>query len=798
MNTRVKALVGAIDGPDEEGLSMRKSFQALCVMVALAVALLVFGAAAAFASFQLPDGRGYELVTPAVKGDGNLPFALPGGLGLASLGALQASASGDGFGYPTFIPLPGSQAGGHGYYLASRGAGGWSSQGLVPPQASTTEELQYPIVVAFSPDLSSAAFVDGTGGALKQGQDSPLLVPGEPPNNMNLFLRDNTNGSYRLMDVTPPGATPSYAGFEGASADFSHVIFDSYAKLTSDAIDFTSGTPAGGGGNLYEWLGGTVSLVGLVPPVGATSCGGSGPACIASPTGASVGGGTGAEYGGAGGGSGRFLQAVSSDGSKVFFLNGNGSNDVVELQELYVRENGTTTVEVSASQKNNGSGPGGTDPNGPLVPQYWPASSDGSMAFFTSCEQLTNDSTADSTDTGFSRNCVGGRDLYRYDTASGVLTDLSVDRNGDPHGADVQGVLGSSVDGSYVYFVANGVLAPGASLGDCGVEQNLSVGQCSLYLSHGGMTTFIARLGGGGGLDGLDWRQFTARVTPDGTRLAFDSIRSLTGYDNTIVGGGPCGHKQNGEPLPPECSEVFLYDATSNRLVCASCNPSGGQPLGSSSIDQVEQLSPTSSYGGPETSGSSYLSRNLSVDGSRLFFDSSDALVPGDVNGKRDVYEYEGGRVYLISGGTSGEPSTFLDASLSGSDVFFDTSARLVGQDTDQEFDIYDARVGGGFPFTPVSAACVGESCRAPSVLPPADQLPGSGGVFGVGNLAPAPAGVVGGRSLSRAQRLAGALRACRRVPRRRRASCVAHARRLYGPAGVAGKATRRSGRGTK
>ena len=75
-----------------------------------------------------------------------------------------------------------------------------------------------------------------------------------------------------------------------------------------------------------------------------------------------------------------------------------------------------------------------------------------------------------------------------------------------------------------------------------------------------------------------------------------------------------------------------------------------------------------------------YQSRVLSDQG-RVFFDSADALVPQDTNGREDVYEYEpqgvgscaraGGCVSLISSGTSSEESVFLDASETGNDVFF-------------------------------------------------------------------------------------------------------------------------------
>ena len=56
----------------------------------------------------------------------------------------------------------------------------------------------------------------------------------------------------------------------------------------------------------------------------------------------------------------------------------------------------------------------------------------------------------------------------------------------------------------------------------------------------------------------------------------------------------------------------------------------------------------------------------------------------------------------------------FIDASVSGDDVFIETASQLVGQDADSKLDIYDARVGGGFPFTPAVPSCAGDACKAP------------------------------------------------------------------------------------
>ena len=252
------------------------------------------------------------------------------------------------------------------------------------------------------------------------------------------------------------------------------------------------------------------------------------------------------------------------------------------------------------------------------------------------------------------------------------------------------------------------------------------------------------------------------------------SQQSLTGYDNRDANSGQ----------PDE--EVYLYDAQANRLVCASCNPTGARPVGEHDERQLYQESgirmdpwilweghwlaatiPGWTPDGHDLS-TGYQPRYLS-DSGRLFFDSADALVPQDVNGREDVYEYEptgegscqppsygqsasdvfnesaDGCVGLISAGTGSGDSVFFDASASGNDVFFTTQDGLVPQDTDGASDMYDARVcmqAEPCPSSPaVSPPCTTpDSCRAaPTPQPP---IFGSGPTetfTGAGNLAPPP-----------------------------------------------------------
>jgi hypothetical protein len=186
----------------------------------------------------------------------------------------------------------------------------------------------------------------------------------------------------------------------------------------------------------------------------------------------------------------------------------------------------------------------------------------------------------------------------------------------------------------------------------------------------------------------------------------------------------------------------------------------------------------------------------MSDGGGRVFFDSAVPLVPQDTNGKQDVYEWEregtgsctagsaanGGCVYLLSGGTSRQDSWFIGASASGDDAFVVTRAQLVSQDRNEAFDLYDARVGGVEPVG--ESACTGADCQGTPAAAPTFATPPSVTYNGVGNFpasAPASKAKTKARPLTRAQKLASALRACRKGPKKKRAVCEAQARKRYG-----------------
>jgi hypothetical protein len=393
--------------------------------------------------------------------------------------------------------------------------------------------------------------------------------------------------------------------------------------------------------------------------------------------------------------SGDFRRVVSADGSLIFWTDLNNHN-------LYVREHSGTpeavTVQVDAAVGGGG--------------QYWTATVDGSKAFFTK-----------------------SGDLYAFDVNSKQTSDLVP-------GGEVQGIVGASEDGSYLYFVASGALAGGAT-----------AGQPNLYLRHGGITTFITTLGPA---DSPDWSpgffRHTAQVTPDGHNVLFFE-------------------KTNPE-IVWDRGKIFVYAADPGKLLCVSCNSGGG---GEASLDGA--------------STRVYSPRWISADGSRVFFQTKEALSPQDTNGLQDVYEWEragagtclsnSGCIYLLSGGTSNDGSYFVDASADGNDVFLATRGELVPPGPNGNVGLYDARVDGLRALSP--PACTGTGCQGVPPAPPTFATPSSATFNGLGNYPPSQAAKGKTAEQVRVERLAKALKACRmKHNKQQRQACEKAAHKKY------------------
>jgi hypothetical protein len=640
-----------------------------------------------FGERPLPDQRRYELVSPAQKesAEVGVPGAA-GGLFSENYVRIQAgAASGEALTYTSWTSF-GNPLGAPGasQYLSRRGPGGWETENI-SSFGHNLNALPSPFR-GFSPDLGFAGLM----------VSEPALTPEASTGFDNLYLRNNQTGALQALTISPPeikGKGDFCLDYAGASADGSRAFFAANGAYP--------GAPEGEGFSLYEWSAAEgLKVLSILPgksvgatPFPRTAFGAIGGHC-----------GTGQTV---------VRNVFSSDGSRVFWT----YEPNVGPTQLLVRIEGKETLQLDK---------GGEFGTGSGV--FQAASTDGSKAFFTDQKRLKSEASE------------GG--LYLYELPAKKLKILTP----GSEAADVRGVIGASDDGSYVYFVASGVLAPGAKAGECGSP--VPGKTCNLYLWHEGEgIRFIGILSAE---DESSWDSapsgLSARVSPSGRHLAFLSAETegLAGYDNTITDGIHCRQFRSELGGPPQCPQAFLYDADTEELSCASCNPSGARPAGPAILP---------GWGNPQE-GPHY----LSDDGSRVFFESRDKLLPSDENDVRDVYEFEregggtcatsspdfnpasGGCLFLISGGKSESESYLIDASSSGRDVFFSTRHSLVGWDDNAHYDIYDAREGGGFPEPlPAPPACSNEACKAPPSAPPSASPAATATFHGPGNVVEKP-----------------------------------------------------------
>jgi hypothetical protein len=642
-----------------------------------------------------PDGRRYELVSPGQKNSAEVGAPIvAGGLFSEKNPRIQAAAgSGEAITYTSWTSFGDPKgAPGASQYLSKRGPDGWGTENISP--FGFQRNALRPAYRGFSADLTFAGLV----------MDEPACGEGAAAGVESLCLRENATGAEQALTIEAPVVDPGEAafctGYAGASADGKHAFFAANGAM--------AGAPAGKGFSLYEWSEGEpLELISVLPdgspaaPSPKSAFGAAAPSASACAVAQSI-----------------VRHAVSEDGSVLFWTY--GGKYIESESPLLARIDGAETIQLDAKAAGEKAGGKGI---------FWGASADGSKALFSAPGELTPDAKAEG-------------QLYRYDTEARTSTDLT------PGSVEpkVKGVIGFDEAMTHVYFVAGGVLT-GAEENDAG--QKAGAGANNLYLYHEeagkGVLRFIGVLSN---LDEGAWDSapsgLNARVSADGRALAFTSIETMkllkSGYENKIAVGTACEPADENRLVgDPHCPEAFLYDADADVLSCVSCNPSGARPAG-----PAELPSWSNPFEGP---------RYLSDQGTRLFFESRDTLTSADENTRRDVYELErtgtgscsvessafepgaGGCLFLISRGTDTDESYLLDASGDGRDVFFATRAVLSGWDTNENYDVYDARIGGGFPEPTSVPICEGEaSCRPTPTSPPAAATPATPGFSGPGN----------------------------------------------------------------
>jgi hypothetical protein len=692
----------------------------------LGLVCCVFGGTAA-QGLALSKDRAYEMVSPVYKGGygiNNVVAVAPDGehVAFVSLGA----CAGD----PANNVLAN-------YYVARReGGGGWSTAPLTPPAGIAA----FSVVDDFSPTL------DSTLSGVRLG---PNKGRAEADDIEQEFLFHQTdapdvapNFEVAGMVLKDLDETPFFILYEGASSDFSHVVFEGNSLKSEQLLPEAGKTES----HLYDLVTGRVSgerslqLVGLNNKDKVVN-----PSCRAA---LGLGHGGNAALG-LGDGSDQF-NAISKDGSEVFFTTGVDSS--CADPQLFVRLGGMRTLEVSKSllpacHEVPCLGATEREPSA-----FRGASEDGSKVFFVSVQPLVPGNADVSENLYMAR--IGCPESEPECEAAGREVTGLVEVSHDPNGgepAEVRNVVSIAPDGSHVYFVARGNLLTSAEQGMLAGEGRAipKVGADNLYVYNSitGTTEFVVDLCSGSELSGATqdlrcppglaggelaekndtplWtstqreaqlnvcdRPCLCECSGDretGRFLVFSSYGKLTG-DDTDAG-----------------KDIYRYDSVTGTLERVSIGENGYDADGNADgFDATLAISKASSSKlSFEQRGMN--SRAVSEDGLQIVFSTAETLSSGATKGFTSAYEWNEDNVSLVSGsGASGSVENVLISS-SGNDVFFTTTQGLVPQDTDGQEDVYDARLNGGFPSAPAEVqACSGDACQGPLSSPAPLLVPGS------------------------------------------------------------------------
>ncbi len=733
--------------------------ESLCTLVTVAFSICVIGVgaltpqdAAADATpgseptvglSGLPDGRLYEEATPTNKWGNqvtpNRPaFVSPDGQAVmyGSNGAVAEEPSNS-----TFFPIS----------VSERTSHGWATRSAMPAPAlgeHHPEEYIGPgdLVTTTVPSADLSHLVFSTW------LDVPYVGPpdeGGVGNNVYLAGSDPFSDPQWIGKPSIESSLAGIGGFRiaGGSPDLKTIYFFYPGALLPNAS------------RLYEYREGALSDAGLLPN-GEMSAGLAVPAAQSASMISAAG----------------FDNQVSADGSRLFFLR----NDEAGVRELYARttaSDGTqSTILVSQSQLAGHTGE--PAPDGPLAipstewdgkengetlepggqtsdPSHVFASPDGSHAFFQSSDRLTEAAPEDS-----------AAKSYVFDLEAETLEYLP----------DLTGSIVTASDSGSSLLFENTATSPFE------LERwNAGPG--------GGNTTPIAELpllsqAACGAISCVG----PAYMSHDGSAVVFETESPIPGFND---GGShyPLGGPLTETPEQPRLGEgpfpnreIFRYETAGNTLSCLSCPPVGQTPSSDAIMSKL-----TVGYNDPAFTGAAEVitpGRAVSADDNTVFFETRQALAPQDTNGKIDVYEWEDGKDFLISSGHDSKGSFLIGSSESGNDVFFMTGEGIAPGDKDGgAFDVYDARVPRPGDNPPPNAIpCEGAVCQGPPSVPELLGVPASEAFKGAENLAPARSGHINGKSVTRAQRLTRALKACRyhKVAGVRR-RCEKQARRKYG-----------------
>jgi hypothetical protein len=682
--------------------------------------------------------RAYEMVSPVFKGG----F---GAVKIEDVGGGEAGGASTSDGEAVVYYSPGAFAGApsgaeYADYLARRGDSGWTTEPLIPP----AQEFAFVKEKDISPSLDTV-LVLGKSGPNSENENKGVNLALHATNTADISGNWDLIGALQTPDN---GASVIYVG---GTPDFCHIALFSPAPLLEGAT--------GAGLKLYEFLRGCGGEEETIRLVGMNNAG------KQINSNCTVGLGN-ERYDGSGQRS--TYNAVDIKGDEVFFSECSGAVESSSPHQLYVRLAGVRTLEVSAPlnacQATKGEVPCQGAASRPSA-NFAGASSDGSKVYFTTAAPLVEGDKDTSNDLYMATiDCP--EQAPSCEPAERELTS-QVQVSHDPNGgaAEVLGVVRVAPDGRRVYFVARGDLLSQTQ------QQTLEsegrpipeVGAANLYVydaASPGSVAFIGMLCSGkersGTIEDTRCPSATGSDAPlwagnegqaqtagaDGRYLIFGSFAQLTGDDADAA------------------EDIYRYDAETGALERVSVGEDGADANGNLG-GRGATIAP-GHHGGTLQFQDEMDNRTVSEDGTQIVFTSADPLSPAVSNGLANAYEWRegakgGGAVSLISSGSSEEPVTDVVISPGGSSVFFETVDGLVPQDTDGAPDIYDARLGGGFPApNGERRPCEGDACQGPLSSPTPLLIPASVSQAPGGNLAPAKPAVAKKKNKKKAKRASG------------------------------------------
>ncbi len=715
----------------------RRCLLALLLTVAWSTSLVSLAHGA-----TLPDGRAYELVTRYEEGGREV------GLDGAEIGIGVPSVNGDAFDWESLSGCCGATTGSLELYQSDRGPDGWQTKAITPNPGEALGGgdllegiLEEQVPVFWSPDLSSTIFL--TPAAYSAGDHRPAK------SRVNELYSAGPDGSLTWLSQGPSGSGDSVHSvtFDGATPNAKDVVFSTQEQLTPNAIGMETNEE-------QQYLYVRDVETGSTRLVNVNNSG-----SVLGLYGAVFGDGSAFNEGYLPvNRNGTTTNAISEDGSKIFFATPSeaGGNETAEApSHLYMRDlSNETTTSLD-------------DPSSSGSARYEGAAQNGSLAFFSSDEGLDGASSAkelyefnatdeeigsaapmsaipissgeyvgisavsnDGTRVFFIDDSVlapntnpvgraaveGEPNMYAYDTRTGQTTFIATVPLGDvsecnnvcatsePGGLvyepDIDRPVYPTPDGSVLTFETTGnitgknhypetVLTAATAEGHGEDERTLDVASTAGF--HAGQAVEVG--------SGEDEQVEEIETIDSPTEMTLTWTQQFLSFKPHAAG----------EAVVQPTFQVYRYSTAENSLLCISCAPAGAV-----SSDATVGLSGGGSYA-PQGE-----TVPMSEDGSRIFFEASAPLLAGvqasSTGGlePRNVYEWEHGKLSLISDGSASE-FIFYGTTPSGNDTFFRTRAQMTSTETGGAETIYDARVGGGFPEPAPPVPCTAEDCRAPA-----------------------------------------------------------------------------------